>query len=184
MPFIPFYDCSNCVAINHYVCNSGTNGSKPVQCTTCCSGCTIDPERKYIQKQLQRTVRVPTRQYLDNLTALTVRGDSTNKPQPTYNNVNQSQASDRQKLHTQKSLYLPPSTPKLRPGKMGPGGTGVDVKHNSFARILARKKAQNLRQGSETYTTSTPLYGNKIKTYGIANSSSCICNSNFSLSFY
>lgn len=32
----------------------------------------------------------------------------------------------------------------LRPGALGPGGHGVDVKHNSYARYLAKKKGKTI----------------------------------------
>ena len=83
-------------------------------------------------------------------------------------------------MSVQKQVY----NPRLRPGKLGAGGVGVDVKHNSFDRILARKKAQNIRTDSTSATASVPVYGNKVKTYGIINRANCNCISQFSLTFY
>ena len=184
MPFLTFFDCSACSRISYYDC-TGTNvvkkngyiyyNVKTNPILSCCSGCSIDTIKatiqQTIQQKIQNTVRVPTGLYLDNLSSLTVRGDASNNPQSQYNLVNQSQASDRAVMSVQRTL----ANPRLRPGKLGPGGVGVDVKHNSFDRILARKKAQNMRtEGSE----------NPIKKYGIANQTDCTCSSNFSLAFY
>ena len=43
------------------------------------------------------------------------------------------------------------SLTRLRPGSLNPGGKGVDIKHNSYNRYLARIKAKNL---GTTFTTS------------------------------
>jgi len=177
MPFITFYDCSNC---DNFENNCTSNESNlyapkcPVQCTSCSDNYVQDPRKIYIQKQIQNTVRVPTSLYKTDLTALTVRGpqigSNSNKPLLKYYNVNESQASDRNRLHSQQTI----ANPKLRPGKLAPGGTGVDVKHNSFARILARRKAQNIITTPQTPQT-TPLKGNKVQKFAIVNSKQCKC---------
>lgn len=192
MTFLTFFDCSGCGRISYNDC-SGDNSTNvvkkngyiyyntpPVQCVSCCNNCTTDTVKTVTQQRIQNTVRVPTGQYLDNLTSLTVRGSYENRPKLTFNNVNQSQASDRAVLSVQKQVY----NPRLRPGKLGAGGAGVDVKHNSFDRILARKKAQNIRTDSTSATASVPVYGNKVKTYGIINRANCYCGPQFGLSFY
>ena len=174
MTYLTFFDCSGCGRISYYDC-SVENIVAPTQCTTCCSNCDLDTP---MQQRIQNTVRVPTGQYLDNLASLTVRGDGVkNRPLAIHNNVNQSQSSDRRQFSNQRQL----ANPRLRPGKLGPGGIGVDVKHNSFARILARKKAENIRTDSITATKPFPLMGNKIKTFGIVNQDHCRCTNNFSL---
>ncbi len=193
MTFLTFFDCSGCGRISYYDC-SGANSANvvkkngytyyntpPSQCVSCCNNCTTDRVKAATQQRIQNTVRVPTGQYLDNLTSLIVRGYADeNKPGDQTNFVNQSQASDRADLSVQKQVY----NPRLRPGKLGAGGVGVDVKHNSFDRILARKKAQNIRTDSTSATASVPIYGNKVKTYGIINRANCYCGPQFGLSFY
>ncbi len=189
-------DCSNCVPVYYYDCDgtalsSNTlkkNGyrytlqqSKPLLKYN--NDCT-DLEKKHIQKNIQNTVKVPASQYLDNLASLTVRGNGDNNPLVEFNNVNNSQASDRNVLHVQKALYNKPTYYSARPGRNGPGGKGVDVKHNSFDRILARKKAQHIRSDNVTYNASLPQEGNKIKKYGIAYQDNCKCSDNFKLGFY
>jgi hypothetical protein len=44
-----------------------------------------------------------------------------------------------------------------RPGAMTPGGQGVDVKHGSYARYLARKKGNILTRKKQTVTQTQPL---------------------------
>tara|TARA_A100001015_G_scaffold301129_1_gene387527 strand:- start:289 stop:831 length:543 start_codon:yes stop_codon:yes gene_type:complete len=179
MPFITFYDCSNC---DNFENNCSSNESNPylpklpIQCTSCPENYVQDPRKIYIQKQIQNTVRVPASLYKADLAALTVKGQqisgpNSNKPLPKYYNVNESQASDRNRLHFQQSI----PNPKLRPGKLAPGGTGVDVKHNSFARVLARRKAQNLITTPQTTPPLNLFRGNKVQKFAIVNSNQCQC---------
>ena len=192
MTYLSFFDCSGCKTISYYDCCTEPNSINIVKKNgyvyyniksypplSCCSGCPIDTIKLATQQKIQNTVRVSTGLYLDNLASLTVRGSADNNtPSNQTNFVNKSQASDRVELSIQKQI----ANPRLRPGKLGPGGVGVDVKHNSFDRILARKKAQNMR--TESSMVSTPLSGNRVKKYGITNQTDCICKSSFGLSFY
>ena len=176
MPFITFYDCSNCDSLTNTCTPNESNPytpKLPIQCTSCPENYVKDPRKTYIQKQIQNTVRVPTSLYKADLAALTVRGQqisgsNSNKPLLKFYNVNESQASDRNRLHFQQSI----ANPKLRPGKLAPGGTGVDVKHNSFARVLARRKAQNIITTPQIPQT-LPLKGNKVQKFAIVNSKQC-----------
>jgi hypothetical protein len=62
----------------------------------------------------------------------------------------------------------------LRPGSQAPGGKGVDIKHGSYDRYLARLKGKGpLRTQNDT--NLPPVQGNKTKSYGIVNSRSCLC---------
>lgn len=71
------------------------------------------------------------------------------------------------------------TTTSHRPGAGSPGGKGVDVKHDSYARYLARKKGKVL---TKKFIAKKPLHGNKIQSYNIINKSCCptlpttICN--------
>lgn len=178
MPFITFYDCSNCDTFSNNCSSNESNPYAPkhvVNCTSCDISYVPDPHKIYIQKQIQNTVRVPASLYKADLAALTVRGPqigpNSNKPLLTFYNVNESQASDRNRLHHQRPI----PNPKLRPGKLGPGGIGVDVKHNSFARVLARRKAQNLITTTQTTPPLNLLKGNKVQKFAIVNSNQCKC---------
>ena len=114
------------------------------------------------QKIIQNTVRVPSSLYSMNLAALNVY----QKPSSTYNvvnvggtnytvspGVNWNQMSDRKEPHLQQfatssgSTYGGNSTKRsltrLRPGSMSPGGSGVDIKHNSYERYLNRIKGKS-----------------------------------------
>jgi hypothetical protein len=146
------------------------------------------------QKIIQNTVRVKSSLYTMNLGALNVY----QKPNKTYSiadnsggtylvspGVNWNQMSDRRDPHVQVvksgsgSTYGASSTrrtiTRLRPGALSPGGSGVDVKHNSYERYLNRIKGKGpIRRGSVPSTFGSPyipfnrafpIYGGKtIKT--------------------
>lgn len=186
MTVLQFFDCSeDCNRIVYYDCDKEINLKKrPSRHTTCDMSYNENSQpgiNLARQQRILNTVRISNGQYLDNLASLTVRGDAT-KNQPTANNnyVNESQASDRRDLSVQRPL----ANPRLRPGNLAPGGVGVDVKHNSFHRILARKKAQHIRTDSINSTATVPKYGNKTKAIGIVNQLDCRCSNRFSLSFF
>ena len=64
---------------------------------------------------------------------------------PTQNNQSDRDHPSNSKLSTFRVVPRRPNSTKrtktsLRPGALCPGGIGVDVKHNSYDRYLARKK--------------------------------------------
>ena len=102
------------------------------------------------QKQMQNVVRVPSSLYTMNLAALNVNSDNisgSNVARGKYN------ASDR-----------------LTPNGKGKN-IGVDIKHNSYDRYLARKKSQYLK--TEQNNSFVPKYGNKTMKFSLVNSSKC-----------
>ena len=62
---------------------------------------------------------------------------------------------------------------RLQPHGVGKN-KGIDIKHNSYDRYLARKKSQYFR--TENDNSLTPKYGNKTFKLGIVRSNSCIKN--------
>ena len=56
-----------------------------------------------------------------------------------------------------------------------PGGIGVDVKHDSYARYLARKKTPNLLTQANSVKAKK---GNKTKKYGMIPECPCSCCQN------
>jgi len=111
------------------------------------------------QKQIQNVVGVKSSLYTNNLAALYVNEVSNNDYKP-WNN-----ASDRSnprgiKFKTEKSSLLP--------------NYGIDIKHNSYDRYLARKKSQYFR--TENNSSDPPKYGNKTFKLGIVRSNSCTKN--------
>ena len=145
-------------------------GPLPIQCKSCndsgCNGC-YDIIR---QKRIWNQVRIPSSQLTSVTQAENVVGGINNQPTISNANVNWNQSSDRANASIQ-LLYRPTngnstktSITRERPGSQSPGGKGVDVKHNSYDRYLARKKAPVLRT---EVSASIPVKGNKTKAYGL-----------------
>lgn len=144
---------------NNYRCRSCGN----VECKEC-----VEEIR---QRRIWNTVRVPSSLYMMNLSALNVVGGVNNKPKAEYGNVNWNQMSDRA-VPSVPISYVPTRGNSLkssltsnRPGGSAAGGIGVDVKHDSYARYLARKKGKNIKTNKTKI--DTPKYGNKQFPYGI-----------------
>jgi len=171
------YDCS---------CNGGIIFGVS-QCRACgdTSCLTCDPSGSYniiTQKRIWNTVRVPESEYIMNLSSLNVYQPAL----PEYANVNWNQYSDRPtpaNSHPNLKITIVPSRgnstkssiTRLRPGSLKPGGTGVDIKHGSYHRYLARLKGKGPLRTQRT-TVVVPLKGNKTKAYGISNKAgACLC---------
>ena len=107
--------------------------------------------------------------------------------------VNWNQMSDRKVAHVQVSNAsgsnpggnsTKRTTTRLRPGALSPGGVGVDIKHNSYARYLARLKGKGpVKQGTPppefgareiAFDPAYPVYGGKLFKTGIV--AGCVCD--------
>jgi len=179
----PTYSCRNC--------NANLAGS--------------DPASQYQrQKIIQKTVRVYASLYADNLAPLNAYEPALNVPQIVEQagtpyivpaGVNWNQMSDRAVPSVQRtvvasgSAYHTSSTKhtitRNRPGALSPGGVGVDIKHNSYARYLNRIKGQApLRRGvippnygaPIPFTLAYPIYGGKTIKTSIVNNCNCPTN--------
>jgi hypothetical protein len=61
-----------------------------------------------------------------------------------------------------------------RPGAASSGNAvGVDIKHNSYDRYLARRKARAMK--NQTRLIEQPLKGNKTRAYNMLSSVKCDC---------
>jgi len=144
-----------------------------------CSSCETDIGCSTVitQKRIWQQVRIPASLYAMNVGSLTSAAERLqNGPY-----VNWNQRSDRQNASMQTAVHpshgnsLRSSLTRQRPGTCAPGGAGVDIKHDSYARYLNRKKAGNFKT-QVTHIASTPIYGNK--TYAVnavATSAQCNC---------
>jgi hypothetical protein len=150
-----------------------------VQCVSCasCTSTTACSE-EITQKRIWNQVRTPTSLYTMNVGSLTSAAERLQYgPQTNWN-----QRSDRQAASKQ-TASIPShgnstrtSLTRARPGACAPAGTGVDIKHDSYARYLNRKKAGNLRTQPEETRVFTPLQGNKTyATNSVATSIDCNC---------
>lgn len=157
-------------------CGINTNFTN-TQCRSCSgsSNNTIS-----IQKQIWKQVRVPASLYSMNLAALNMASERL-KNATLANPINWNQSSDSF-VASQQTAYHPThgnslkrTLTSMRPGAGAPAGTGVDVKHNSYARYLGRKKAVNLSTQSKTTAASVPIQGNKTQSFGlIQQSQNCV----------
>ena len=193
--------------------NEQLNGSTqqyfgPLQYVDRCRGCnnnlaSNNPASRYQKlKLIQNTVRVPSSIYTMNIGALNVY----ERPNKAYSfveldnfgyivspGVNWNQMSDRKNPHVQKVVSASGSTyggnslkrtiTRLRPGALSPGGAGVDIKHNSYYRYLARLKGKGpLRRGPIPklflspyipFNLADPVYGSKLFKTSIVNGCDC-----------
>lgn len=141
----PYYQYRN------YTCG------QPSDTSLDCSQCFIN--KKTISAKIQNQVYVPQSQRNSVLNSSTIAFDSKTK----LNSPNSSSIwgnkyylrnqSDRNVPHHNKSYNInvpsrgsstATSLTRNRPGSLAPGGIGVDVKHGSYQRYLAKKKANNI----------------------------------------
>ena len=129
------------------------------------------------QRRQWGLVSTSSSMYVSNLSAVTVRGGPNNAPKAAFGGVNWNQMSDRAVPSIIPStMNVPRYRTRHRPGASGSGGsraTGVDVKHDSYARYLARKKAQNLKS-IVSNPLPPPQYGNKQYSLGLI--PGCVCS--------
>jgi len=132
-----------------------------------------------LQKKIWKQVGVAPSLYRNNLVALTVEGPQlcpsggtiTNAPRKEYSFVNWNQSSDRAvpsvqfAYHPSHGNSTRATLTSHRPGAGGPAGVGVDIKHNSYARYLARKKGKVFNP--KIRIAEYPKTGNKTQTYNI-----------------
>ena len=142
-----------------------------------------DPSTQYQNlKVIQKTVRVPASVYTSSLGALSVY------QQPVLYGVNWNQMSDRSSPHYQRitaptrGSSTKSTITRARPGAGTPGGYGVDIKHNSYDRYLARLKGKGPLRREPTpanygkpiiFSCVNPVYGGKTMKTNIIND--CIC---------
>jgi hypothetical protein len=162
---MPCCDCSSCdyTQYNNTSCRSSCNVADPATTNT------------ITQKRIWRQVRTGSSIYTMNLAALT----SSSALLASGSNVNWNQRSDRVLASVQPAISstrgnsLRHTITSNKPGAGSPGGSGVDVKHDSYARYLNRKKATNLKSQTQN-AAPVALYGNKTSMMGLmANSVNC-----------
>jgi hypothetical protein len=161
-----------------------------INITRHCKGCSFYNtdniyNRLQTQKRIQNVVRIPSSLYQDNLSALNVY------EKPIYiNQTNHNQSSDRIQYHIQRVVVpshcntLRSTKTSCKPGAGSPGGVGVDVKHNSYARYLNRIKGKGpYRRGPipreqmlrfVPFNPAFPVYGDKFVKLNIIDRCNCL----------
>ena len=151
----PFSKVSNCVTQFSSNNNSAFKYKKPIACPI--EGPTSHNAIQ-TQKAIQNVLHTSSSNFTQVLSSLTTSTDiSSGKP---WHN-----ASDRAQKH---GAINASSTTSQKIN------SGIDIKHNSYARYLAKKKGIIVR----TQPSSAPsaLIGNKTKYYSISTQNDCIAN--------
>jgi hypothetical protein len=159
-------------------CNCSTCDYTQYNSTSCRSSCNVADQAStdsIMQKRIWRQVRTGSGIYTMNLAALTGGAAIL----ASGSNVNWNQRSDRVLASVQPAISstrgnsLRHTITSHKPGAGSPGGSGVDVKHDSYARYLNKKKATNLKTQTQN-VAPVALYGNKTSMNGLlANSVNC-----------
>ena len=144
-----------------------------------CQSCTDGASQYQKEKIIRNMVRTKSSLYTMNLATCNIYNNEN-----TVKIVNWNQMSDRalpSNSQIQSITVVPSrgnstrsSLTRDRPGSQAPGGKGVDIKHGSYARYLARLKGKGPLR-TQNATGLMAVQGNKTKSYGIVKSSSCLC---------
>ena len=154
----PFSQVSNCDTPFSNT-NSNFKYKKPVVCP-------IDASSSHniiqIQKEIQNQLHTASSNYTQVISSLNVSKDINNSTykKPWHN------ASDRAQAHGQVSINIKTSQKENK---------GLDIKHNSYARYLAKKKSTTLK--TQNTQSIQPLRGNKTKYYSLTTqNNNCVSN--------
>lgn len=152
----------------------------PGQRTLACENCAdlTSAASVITQKRIQRTVRTSGSAYTESLAPQHVH-DPALQLQGLQGHWNQ--ASDRaaagiviRNVPSHGASSVHGSVTRARPGSTSAPGSGVDIKHGSYARYLAKLKGRTVaRSCASSGPSSGPLRGNKTQYYSVASSSSC-----------
>ena len=162
---------------------------KPVGCRACGTAPSYstyngpqfsNENNAYTIKIIENTVRVPSSEYTMNKSALNVYIPPYVNPTNSLYGVNWNQMSDRAVPSVLKTNVpshgnsTRSSLTRMRPGSTCAAGKGVDIKHGSYHRYLARLKGKSVLRTSApaTFPNVQPTNQKSIK-WGIAYSNSC-----------
>jgi hypothetical protein len=136
---------------------------------------------KYNVKRIENTVRVPSSEYTMNKSALNVY----TPPKSKFADVNWNQMSDRAVPGVVKRNVpshgnsTKSSLTRMRPGSMSAASKGVDMKHGSYDRYLARLKGKSVLRThpnpNSPQVVNNPNFNTKSIKWGIAYSENCTC---------
>ena len=156
----PFSQVANCDTPFSNT-NSNFKYKKPIACP-------IDASSSHniiqIQKEIQNQLHTSCSNYTQVISSLNIAQDINNSisKKPWHN------ASDRTQAHGQISINVKTSQKENK---------GVDIKHNSYERYLARKKSTTLKTQNTQSIQPLPLRGNKTKYYSLTTqTNNCVSN--------
>jgi hypothetical protein len=166
---------------------STTSTKKPVGCRACgafpsyqeYTGHQFSIQNNiYNMKRIENTVGVPSSEYTLNKSTLNVY----TPPKSQFAYVNWNQMSDRAVPGVTRSVVpshgnsTKHSLTRMRPGSTSAPGKGVDMKHGSYDRYLARLKGKSVLRTSPNPNSPRVVNNAKFIKWGIAYSESCINN--------
>jgi len=128
------------------------------------------------QKRIQHTVRVSGSAYIDSLAPQHVHDSALDLAPIPWN-----QASDRaaagvvaHNVPSRGASSTHSTITRARHGACSAPGKGVDIKHGSYDRYLAKLKGRTVARTCAATVLPVPVHGNKTQYYSIASSHSCI----------
>jgi len=130
-----------------------------------CQSCNDGASQYQKEKIIRNMVRTKSSLYTMNLATCNVYNNENS-----VKNVNWNQSSDRNVAHIQKNVVPTHASStkrtitRNRPGAGSPGGVGVDVKHGSYERRLARLKGKSCAKNMVASCNTTANY-DKDETY-------------------
>ena len=165
-------ECSGNYFLNDVV------GCKSCDCSINCSS-----HNSFItQKKIQKQTGVAESTYINNLVPYQVTKNQNNYKFD-KNNVSKLAKNNSDRLYLSNSMSslssysinrntssLKGSKTSLKPGSLAPGGIGVDSKHASYDRHLAKLKAKSLKPRESLKVTPTNAkQGNKLNNISLFN---------------
>ena len=150
---------------------------QPGRASTCGSCADLTSARAVItQKRIQHTVRVSGSAYIDSLAPQHVHDRALDVAPIPWN-----QASDRaaagvvaHNVPSRGASSTHSTITRARPGACSAPGKGVDVKHGSYDRYLAKLKGRAVARTCAATVPPSPIHGNKTQYYSVASSGSCV----------
>lgn len=142
-----------------------------------CKGCiSVNDNSFNTQKVIQKQTGVSSSTYINNLVPYQVTKaqeyyKNQGKNYPLYAKVSSdrikpSNMHNNMRVVNRNTSSLLGSRTSLKPGCLAPGGIGVDIKHNSYDRYLAKLKAKNLKPRNNNIS-SKPNLGNKLNNISL-----------------
>ena len=154
-----------------------------VQCRSCmcdfsCADCSCSSFNSFIiQKNIQNQTGIQSSTYINNLVPQHVsRGQKfyiqQGLPNFSKNSSDRLRSSNTQnnsiRIIHRNTSSIKGSRTSLKPGNLAPGGIGVDIKHNSYNRHLAKLKSKHLMPREDDHNNN-PIRGNKQNNMSVFN---------------
>lgn len=133
-----------------------------------------EPSILSTQKRIQKTVRLASSDYIHSLVPQVVYDPPKMLGQVPWNN-----GSDRAiagVVHSNVPSHGDSTTRSLtraRPGACSASGKGVDIKHGSYDRYLAKLKGRTIARTCASTPAPTPIRGNKTQYFSVSHADSC-----------